>query len=103
MKDFFEKEKQLVNYRQSVKGDVYESMYRAVDDLKINVNKYTKDSYNLLEMLFVISEFKRVIDKLSIVGLLSDSKWEVLCEMLRTLDARCRALMDMNDEAEEGE
>ena len=54
-------------------------------------------------MLFVISEFKRVIGKLSIVGLLSDSKWEVLCEMLRTLDARCRTLMDMNDEMEEGE
>ena len=102
MKDMLEETSQLVNYRQSVKGGVYESMYRAVDDLKINVNKYTKDSYNLLEMLFVISEFKRVIDKLSIVGLLSDSRWEVLCEMLRGLDARCRTQMDMNGE-EEGE
>lgn len=103
MKDLFEETRQSVNYRQSVKGDVYESMYRAVDDLKINVNKYKTRTYDLMELLFVISEYKQIIDKLSIVGLLSDSKWEVLSEALRALDARCRDLMDMNDEQEEGE
>lgn len=103
MKDLFEGTRQLVSYRQSVKEDLYESMYRAVDDLKINVNKYKTRTYDLMELLFVISEYKQVINKLSIVGLLSDSKWEVLSEALRTLDARCRNLMDMNDELEEGE
>ena len=103
MKDLFEGTRQLVNYRQSVKVDVYESMYRAVDDLKINVNKYKTSTYDLMELIFVISGYMQIINKLSIVGLLSDSKWEVLSEALRTLEARCHNLIAMNDEQEEGE
>lgn len=103
MKDLFEGTRNLVNYRQSVKGDVYESMYRAVDDLKINVNKYKTSTYDLVELIFVISGYKQIINKLSIVGLLSDSKWEVLSEALRELETRCNNLIDMNDEQEEGE
>lgn len=103
MKDLFEETKQLVNYQPSTKVDVHLSMYHAIQDLSDKVNEHSENNYNLLDLLFVISEFKRVIDKLSIVGLLSDSKWEVLREMLRTLDARCRHLMDKNDEMEEGE
>lgn len=103
MKDLFEGTRNLVNYRQSVKGDVYESMYRAVDDLKINVNKYKTSTYDLMELIFVISGYKQIINKLSIVGLLSDSKWEVLSEALRELETKCHNLIDMNDEQEEGE
>ena len=103
MKDLFEGTRKLVNYRQSVKADVYESMYRAVDDLKINVNKYKTSTYDLMELLFVISGYMQIINRLSIVGLLSDSKWEVLSEALRKLDERCHNLIGMNDEQEEGE
>ena len=103
MKDLFEGTRQLVNYRQSVKEDVYESMYRAVDDLKINVNKYKTSTYDLMELIFVISGYMQIINKLSIIGLLSDSRWEVLSEALRTLEESCHNMIAMNDEMEEGE
>lgn len=103
MKDLFEETRQLVNYRHSTKADFGRSIYRAIDDLKEQVDKYSTNNSDLLELLFVVSEYKQIINKLSIVGLLNDVNWELMSEMLRKLDSSCRDLMDMNDELEEGE
>ena len=103
MKDLFEETRQAVNYRHSTKAYFGRSIYRAIDDLKDQVDKYSTNSSKLFDLLFVISEYKQIINKLSIVGLLNDANWELMSEMLRKLDSRCRDLMDMNDEMEEGE
>jgi hypothetical protein len=98
MKDLFEETKQLVNYRQSTCVDLRDSMYRAIDDLKDNVGTYSTCNYELIELLFVISDFKQIINKLSTVGLFKDSDWELMSEILRKLDSSCRYLIDRNDE-----
>lgn len=103
MKDLFEETRQTVNYRHITKAYFGRSIYRAIDDLKDQVDKYSTNSSELFDLLFVISEYKQIINKLSIVGLLNDSNWELMSEMLRKLDSSCRNLMDMNDEVEEGE
>lgn len=103
MKDLFEETRHSVNYRHSTKAYFGRSIYRAIDDLKDQVDKYSTNSSELLDLLLVISEYKQIINKLSIVGLMNDDNWELLSEMLRKLDSRCRDLMDMNDETEEGE
>lgn len=103
MKDLFEETRQSVNYRHSTKTNFERSFYSAIDDLKDQVDKSSTNIPALFDLLFVISEYKQIINKLSIVGLLNDVNWEIMSEMLRKLDSSCRDLMDMNDELEEGE
>lgn len=103
MKDLFEGTRHYAYYRHSTKAYFGRSIYRAIDDLKEQVDKYSINNSELFELLFVISEYKQIINKLCIVGLLNDANWELMSEMLRKLDSSCRDLMDMNDEQEEGE
>lgn len=103
MKDLFEGTRQAVNYRHSTKAYFGRSIYRVIDDLKDQVEKSSTNIPALFDLLFVISEYKQIINKLSIVGLLNDVNWELMSEILRKLDSSCRDLMDMNDETEEGE
>jgi hypothetical protein len=103
MSSIFEETKKLVDYSDTTKRDVRESMYSAIFDLKAKIQGTKAGNYELLELLYVVSKMKNIIDSLSTVGVLSEKDWVLQCEMLRQLDSSCRNLMDMNDEMEEGE